>query len=141
LSRALLACAAAVIVGLAAGCGDSETFTAESFVAAANEHDAGLELGEPLPYAREGAIEQRVLRFQGTGPAPTQPGSEVPTDVHGSGTLTVLADDAAALAEYERCESTALICFRAANVALFFSGQVARPDLDRLIRALQAMSA
>ncbi len=131
--------------GLLAGCGgddsDPQTFDAASFVAAANEHNAGLALGEPLPYPQEGALEARVLRFEGTGAAPSTPGTETPTDLHGSGTLTVLADDAAALAEYEGCQAGGLICFRAANLALTFSGDVAPADLDRLTRALQAMSA
>lgn len=133
--------AAALIAGCGGDDSDPRTFDAASFVATANEHDAGLALGEPLPYPQEGALEARVLRFEGTGAAPSAPGAETPTDVHGSGVLTVLDDDAAAVTEYEHCQAGGLTCFRAANVALTFSGDVALADLDRLTRALQAMSA
>ena len=126
------------------GCGetgdsDPQTFDAESFVAAANDRDAGLELGEPLPYPQERVLEARVVRFEETGEAPF--GSETDADQHDSGTLTVLDDGDAALAEYERCEASLLICFRAANVALAFSDELAPADVDQLTRALQAMSA
>jgi hypothetical protein len=133
--------AASVIAGCGSGDDGGQTYTAAGFIAAANAEDAGLELGEPLPYPSDDAVEVRVLRFQGAGEAPTTPGAETPTDVHGSGTLSVFAEDSGAVTEFERCQAGGLICMRAANVALTFSGDVAPADLERLSDALQALSS
>jgi hypothetical protein len=119
-----------------AGCGgeDERTFDAESFVAAANQHNAGLVLDAPLDSTRE-ELEIYELRFAGAGAAP-----EEAVDAHGGGTLVVAASDEEALAEYERCERSAtLICFRAANVAIYLEGALAPADIERLQAALQSM--
>jgi hypothetical protein len=131
------AMAAVLVVSLAGGCGDEEpTFDAEGFVAEANEHDAGLVLGAPLPSSRDDA-EVRELSFIGTGAAPGGGG-----DVHGGGSLTVLPDPDEAHAEWQRCESSAsLICFRGANVVLIFEGSLAPADLARVERALRALAS
>jgi hypothetical protein len=138
--EAILAIVLATLVGCGSD-GGGQTYSAASFVKAANAEDAGLELGEPLPFPRQGTLEVRVLRFTGTGAAPTTPGAAPPPDVHGSGTASVFSDDAAATGEYERCRAGGLICLRAANVALEFSGDVAPADLDRLSAALEALAA
>lgn len=102
-------------------------------MAAANSRGAGLTLGSSLPTARD-EIELYRLEFTagGTSAADT-------AIAGGSGTLVVTAGDDDALAEYQRCESSGeLICFRAANVALYFAD--ADPaELTRLAAAITAM--
>jgi hypothetical protein len=126
------------LIALAAGCGSEQEprYTAESFVVAANRHDAGITLGEPLLTDRPD-VSLRSIRFQGTGAAQ----ANTARDVHGAGTLAVMPSDEAAVTEYERCRRAGLICYRAANVSVLFSGQVVDADLTRLESALEALAA
>jgi hypothetical protein len=138
----LWAAALAALLALAAvaGCGedDQRTFNASGFIAAANDRGAGLVLDAPLESSR-GELELYELRFEGAG-AGTAPQEAVHT--HGGGTLVVAPSDEEALAEYERCESSAsLICYRAANVALYLEGALAPGDIKRLEAAVGSMAA
>jgi len=124
----------------AAGCGSGATFTAEEVVAAANEHGAQLELGEPLP-AGEGGMETHGLGFADAAEG-NEDAAEDHDDVHAGGSLVIAPDDEAALAQYHRCEQAAsLICFRAANAVLFFEDTAPRADLERLEGAIRAMGS
>ena len=109
--------------------GEDPAFDADDFVAAANARGAGLTLGAPLPTTREG-VTLHGLAFTAGNAGVASPGS--------SGTLVVTPGDDEALAEYERCEASGnLICFRAANVALYFEADPA--DLARVVGAITAM--
>lgn len=134
--------AAGALVGIATlpGCGTGAqaTFTSASFVAAANHQGARIELGEPLGFGREG-VDEHSLRFLGTGHGQAV-GGQAATDVHGAGTLAVFGSDDEALAEYVRCEGADLVCYRADNVTLTFSGSVNPADLARLATALQRLA-
>jgi hypothetical protein len=126
-----------VVAALAlACCGGEREFSAEEFIEAANAHDAGLVLADPLASTREG-VEVYELQFEGGGPAAAGAGA---IDAHGGGTLTITEDAEAGAAEYERCEAAVtLLCFRAANVALYFEGALAPSDLARVERAIRAL--
>jgi hypothetical protein len=88
-------------------CGGERTFEAEEFVDEANEHGAGMELGEPLSAVH---TETEVFSVELASSA---------TQVHGGGSLVVADDLEDGQAEYERCEGAAsLTCYRAANVVL-----------------------
>jgi hypothetical protein len=133
--RALLA---ALGVLALASCGGERTFSAEEFIEEANSHHAGLVLAEPLDSLREG-VEVYELQFAGGG-SPSE--SDGPVDAHGGGTLAITEDSDAGAAEFERCEAAAsLICFRAANAALYFEGALAPADLARVEDAIRAMGA
>jgi hypothetical protein len=135
---AALAVAAIPLAACGAG-GNDDRFTAEGFVAAVNEHGAGVELGEPLPYERADA-ELHNVTFEEATEDHAAEAEEEEGHAHGSGTLAVFADEDAAFAEYERCSATTLECYRAANVAVSFL-EAESADLDRLTAALQALAA
>lgn len=128
----------AVAVLLAGGCGsDEREFSAEEFVEEANSHGAGLELGEALETTDDAelyAVTVEPLEEHAQGEEPEA------GHAHGGGSLKVAEDEAAAEAEYARCEETRLLfCYRAANVALVFQ-QEAEPDtLGQVANALRAM--
>lgn len=128
---------AAVIAGTGCGGGeDAGTYNAEGFVAAANQYNADLAITTALDSEREG-VELYEIRFTASDP----PAEADTVEARGGGTLVVTDSDDQALAEYERCEATGeLFCFRAANVALYFDGALARADLARLAAALTALS-
>jgi hypothetical protein len=120
-------------LAVAAGCGgeDEFRFSAEEFVFEANARGAALELGTPLVSSREGTEihELAVIGVGGTGD-------------HGGGSLTVTADSAAGLAEFERCEAaTSLLCFRANNVVVALEDELDREQVGTLERALSRMAA
>lgn len=120
---------AVALAALLAACGSRE-FTAGEFVEAANAEGAGLVLGDELETLREGQ-SLHAVSF-------ATPGGD---GDHDGGTLVVTAGADAALAEYERCEGSAtLVCYRAANVALYFEGAPAPEDGAALEDALRAMA-
>ena len=128
--------ALALAVTALAGCGGGErTFSAEELVEEANASGAELVLGEPLSSTREGA-EVRELSFE----EHAEPDAGEAAHAHGGGTLAIMGDAEAGLAEYERCESAAtLLCFRASNAVLLFEGELEpaqRAGLERALRAL-----
>ena len=127
--------ALAATTAVLASCGAGErTFDAEAFVTEANEHGAGLVLGPTLRSSREDADVRDLSLTEPDG------GSAGGEEAHAGGSLTVLEDGDAALAEHERCETSAsLICFRAANVVMIFEGSLAPADHSRLVDALRAM--
>lgn len=128
----------AVSVTVTFGCGETHgtTFTAEAFIADANQHEANLVLGPPLLSDRGDVRELRFTSGERSAGGPTQG-----PQVYGSGSLTALTDSTAAVAEYERCQSAgALLCFRAANVALTFEDTIGPKDIARLNSALAAMA-
>jgi hypothetical protein len=120
-----------------ASCGNGEpTFDPEGFVREANAHGAGLVLGSSLPSSREDA-EVRELSLDESEDHATS--ADQP---HGGGSLTVMRDSDEAVAEWERCESSAsLICFRAANVVLIFEGSLTPADHARIEQALRALAS
>jgi hypothetical protein len=130
-SRLAIAIAALALV---AGCGgeDELRFSAEQFVDEASARGAALELGAPLLTSRE-ETEIHELRVTGTTPAEGD---------HGGGSLTVTADSAAGLAEYERCEAaTTLLCFRANNVVLALEDELSTEQIADIERALRRLAA
>ena len=61
---------------------------------------------------------------------------------HSSGTLSVLTDDAAAIEEYQRCESAVTLrCYRADNVVIFFADSAPPEYFARLESMLRSMAA
>lgn len=121
--------------------GSDAAFSAETFVEAANERDAGIVLGDPLEFAQEGQ-DLRTVRFDGPDPsAPAPPAGDAPRDVHGAGSLAIFDTDGEATAEYRRCEAAGLLCFRVSNVALTFAGTIADADVDRLTSAISEMES
>ncbi len=133
--------AAVVPLALAlGGCGSDEeetTFTAEEFIEVANEYGAGLVLEQPLSSGANGEVY--AISFVGGREATGATGPGAEADVHGGGSLTVTADPDAGFAEYSRCESaTTLLCYRVANVVMFFEG-ASPDDLARLDAAVRAM--
>jgi hypothetical protein len=135
---ASLAVIALAVTGGLAACGDDQTYAAEELVSALNDHGAGLELGEDLPFSREG-LDVRALRFAGEPSAPVPAGGE---EEGGSGSLTITEDADAGLAEFQRCEQAgAFVCFRADNAVLIFEDELAPADRARPASALDAIAA
>jgi hypothetical protein len=123
LSRRAAALACAAVLALA-GCGGDE-LDAPEWVAALNEHGAGLELGEALRSERDG-YEIRALAVG---------------DVMG-GSLTITPDAGSGLEEYERCRSTGLlVCFRADSAVLIFEDELSPRDRERIESALRAVAS
>lgn len=117
-------------------CGDEKTFDAEEFVREANEAGAGFELGEPLSTSDEGA-ELYALRIEEAGSA-TRPAPGDP-ELHGGGSLKVTESADAARKEFERCEeAVSLVCYRAANIAVYFDG-ITPEQQSRVGQAFQAI--
>jgi hypothetical protein len=116
---------AAALFAFVAGCGsDERTLTAEDLVAELEENGLSLDLGETLTTDRED-VELYAIQLSGGG----------------AGTLAIAEDADAALAEYERCESSAsLFCFRAANAVLVFDSEVPNQDLARVAAAVEALA-
>ena len=129
----------------ATACGGERSFDANEFIEAANQEGAGLTLGEPLEDDQEDIEATFALEFE-TGAAhegaTEGDGYEAGRDhEHGDATLIIGADEAAAIAAYENCEgSVTLVCFRAANVAIVFSGDESGEEAQRLQAALVALS-
>ena len=120
----LLLAVAAVMVS--AGCGEQQpTFTASGFIEVMNDEGADLELEADLLSAQEG-VEVHQVRF----------------GQNGDGSLSVTEDADGGASEYERCESAAtLLCYRAANVVLFFDGaEIAVGDLAPVEAAVKAIA-
>ena len=132
---ALLTALLAAALALPA-CGDEKTFDAEEFVKEANEAGAGFELGEPLSTTDEGA-ELYALRIVEAGSA-TQPAPGKP-ELHGGGSLKVTESAEAAKKEFERCEeAVSLVCYRAANIAVYFEA-ITPEQQSRVGQAFEAI--
>ena len=132
--------AAAVIAGtMLLGCGgDEAAFSAEEFVVQANEHGASLALGRELQSTREG-VELHSVEIEGPGAGGA---AQLEAGGHAGATLTVTESEEAGEAEHERCERAAsLLCYRAANVVLFFEDALRRGDQDRIAQALRMMAS
>jgi hypothetical protein len=134
---ASLAVTALAITASLAACGDDQTYTADELVSQLNDHGAGLELGEDLPFSREG-LEVHALRFAADPSAPLPAGGE---EEGGSGSLTITEDADAGLAEFQRCEGAgAFVCFRADNAVLIFEDELGSGQRSRLASALSAIA-
>ena len=135
--RSLLA-AVAIPCAALLGCGGEEaTFSAEEFVAEANRHGANLVLGGELHSTRGTELHSVEIEGPDAGGA-----ARLEAGGHAGGTLTVTESDAAGQAEHERCEQAAsLLCYRAANVVIFFEDAVEPADQARLAQALGAMAS
>lgn len=121
------------------GCGEDESgFTAEEFVAEANERGAALVLESQLDSTRED-MELHAVEIE--GPESGEPAA-LEEHGHAGGTLTITASDAAAAVEHERCELAAsLLCYRAGNVVLFLEDALEPGDQARITDALSAMAS
>lgn len=133
---------AAILLAIAAaagasGCGERR-FTAEEFVGAANDKDAGLALGAVVTTSDDGA---EVYAIE-SAPAPgDEPNPQLEGSGGGRGTLVVAEDAGRAGEEYERCDGAAdLTCFRAANVVLRFEA-MDPADRARISGALSALAS
>jgi hypothetical protein len=129
----------ALLIAVAAvGCGSGQTFTAQQFIDAANQHNAGIGLGQPLDSSRPG-VDVWALTFRASDAAP---GGPPVVDVNAAGSLLVTPSGDDALAEYSRCQvGSGLVCYRVANVVLVFEGAVPPEDLVRLTSAVKAMAS
>jgi hypothetical protein len=130
----------ALVLGGSTACGGERTFDADEFVETANREGAGLALGEPLQTDQADVDAVFALEFGHTG----EVGREDEADddhQHGGASLIVGTDEAAALVAYDNCEaSVTLVCFRAANVAVVYSGDESGEEVQRLRAALVALS-
>lgn len=136
--RALAACALGLC--LLAGCGGSEErrFTPQSFVEEINAEGAAVALGDVLTRNERG-VEIHAVTFTEAATAATGEGRVGPEE-HGSGTLLVLEDAAAAEEEYDRCQpAPSLTCFRAANAVLRFE-DLEPADQARVVSALETIA-
>jgi hypothetical protein len=126
----------AIAILLATACGDERSFEPEEFVQEANAEGAGLILGEPLTSIEEG-VDVYSISFE------EEPGEREAPGEHGhsGGSMIVTGSAEAAKEEYARCEQTVtLVCYRAANVVLFFDterGDEHVAKVDSAIRALE----
>ncbi len=133
MARAASGALAAAAIAAGCGGGGQPAFDAEIFISSVNARGAALVLGDRLESSREGFELYEV----GAGGA----GEAAPAE-SGSGTLVVAPSDDEALAEYERCELAGeLVCFRAANVAIYFGSELEPGEAERLGSALEAVSA
>ena len=134
-AAALLLAASAALAAI--GCGGEREFAAGEFIDAANAEGAGLALGAEIS-STENDEPIYVIRSRPKPGADPNPQLE---EGHGSGTLVVAVDAAAAGAEFDRCETSAdLTCFRAANVVLRFE-EMAAADRARVSGAVSALAA
>ena len=118
------------------GCeSDAPEFSASGFVSDVNARDAGLVLGDPLESVREEVRSYDVtFGHEGEG--------ERPAVTHAGGTLQVTQGAESGSAEYERCERAAtLVCYRAANIVVYFEGEIAPADLSAFESALRPLAA
>jgi hypothetical protein len=134
------------------GCGSNETsFTAAKFVATANEHGARLKLGDLLPSGSPDPHYEVEVVSSEPDPKGSGRAHEESADEHGGhdehgdegahGTLRVTDGAGAAVKEHARCEQvTVILCFRAANVVLYFEEEHTDPTaLAPLVSALRAI--
>jgi hypothetical protein len=122
-----------------AGCGDERAFEPEEFVDAMNAEGAGLVLGEPLTSIEEG-VDVYALEFE------EEPGEHEEPEAgghgHSGGSMTVTEDAEAARAEHARCEeAVSLVCYRAANVVLFFDLEPSDEHVARVDAAVRALAS
>lgn len=134
--RPLLPAALATAILALAACGEERSFDAEEFVETMNDQGAQVKLGEELSTTDAGA-EIYALRLEEAGSA-TEP-APADAELHGGGSLKVTESADAAREEYERCEdAVTLICFRAANVAIYFEG-ITPEEQARVGQAIAAL--
>lgn len=128
---------------LLAGCGgDDSGFTAEQFVSAVNQRGAALELGPELRSTRTDATIYALELGEPRAADEFADGEEAAIrEAHAGGSLAVMPDADAGLAEHVRCEEAAsLLCFRADNIVLLLEGDIDEEQYDALARALHAIA-
>lgn len=137
----ILALIAVIAVALTlAACGE-RSFSAEEFIAEANDHGVQLALGEPLSN-EEGGAELYAITIEDPHAAEEAAGGQLEVGhEHGGGSLRVEDDAESAQAEYARCERSLLFCYRAANIVLIFEADAEPDALAELARALRAIKA
>lgn len=137
LLTALLAAAAL------AGCGGDDeserTFDAAGFVAAANEQDAGITLGDELETPRSEVTIHEIEFTEATeATGETSPEGEG----HGGGSLSIATSTKVAMEEFSRCENAVtLICFRAANAVLIIENEADPQNLARIEAAIRGLES
>jgi hypothetical protein len=126
--------AALLAAGALGGCGsDEREFSADEFVREANDHGAGLELGESLTGSDSGA-ELYELTFSSNSAT-----GEAAEGTGGSLRVTDTTQDAEG--EFNRCQEAGLICYQAANVVVNLQQEIEPRMLDRLGRAVKALKS
>lgn len=132
LGAALLA---TVVIGFA-GCGEKD-FSAEDFVAEANENGATLELGGDLVTDDESKDLYELQLRPLNGQAAAGAGSHA----HPGGSLAVYDDGSGAEKGVTECEAAAdLLCYRAGNVVIVLEGEAIAPEQVALAAAIQKMA-
>ena len=126
---------------IATGCGGSDGFDAEGFIARANEAGANLVLGEELLGTDSDVEVYEVELAESAAPDAAKAGQASPSHAHGGGSLYVTESDEAGVAEYERCESAAtLLCFRASNVVLILNDAIPETEIAAVEEAFLSLA-
>jgi hypothetical protein len=138
------AAALCMLIASLSGCGEEQqTFTASEIVSELNRDGAGIELGERL---RSGSPDVRTFGLELTGPGSQTGGADADTaHAHSGGSLAEFTDADAAGRELANCRRAAvasgdIYCFLAANTLIIVGGEVSRPQLTALTRAVLALN-
>ncbi len=135
----LIAIAVAVASGFIGKSGTSETFTASSFVDAANKDGAGLVLGQKLISSQKD-VEIYGISFDKAGLPGAGTGDS--GDEHGGASLTVSPDSDAAIGIYQQCEGAGnFTCYRANNVSLVFDEGTDPHVIAKVDAAIRALGS
>lgn len=120
---------------------DGQAFDAEGFVEAANEHGAGIELGDELFTDQEDKEIYGLILVEEDEDEAESEVEEEEEHHHTGGSLSVLPDERSAESEIARCRtSLSLLCFRAANVVIALEGDPTSGGPQRLAAALARLA-
>jgi hypothetical protein len=123
---------------IAAGCGGDREFEAREFVDEANAKGADLVLGDSLASITED-VEVFAIGFAENHDEP-DPGAGGGHEHGGGGSMIVAGDSESASEEFARCESAVtLVCYRAANVVLYFDVEPSDEHVAKVDAAIRAL--
>jgi hypothetical protein len=124
-------------MGLTAGCGSAQTFTASEFVHKINEQGVSMRLGQQVQSGGGDQIYSITLSPLAGTPAP-EPGHEGAGGA--SGSLYVYGDTGAAGDRLRACRASAgLLCFQASNVVIVLDEESGPLEAQRLGIAIRRL--
>ena len=123
---------------LVVGCGGERSFEPDEFVEAANREGADLVLGDSLTSITED-VEVFAISFREDEDEHAAEGED--GHAHSGGSMIVADDAETAVEEYERCESSvSLVCYRAANVVLYFDADPSEEHVAKVDAAIRELA-